>query len=180
MSKRKSKTLAIFLVIVLVLLIVGMVVSLLSHKQSDVDFSLVCNNQTLSADNAFYIDQYNVYVVDISISDYDVKVVPNYENDIVSFNVDHITRTLKDVPELTNYFIVDKKDDSFVVRFTKSLPDMLSEIYDGYTVENASHFSNYGTPILNLVVTEKNGANAIIPLLIDNVKIVFNYEHIAF
>lgn len=180
MSKRKSKKLATVGIVVLILLIVGALVSLVLHKSNVVGFDLICNNQTLSPEHAFYVDQGDVYIVNISVNSYDVKVVPNYNNDIVSFNVENITRTLKDVPDLTKYFITEKNEHSFVICLSKTLFDILSEIYTGYKVENVSSFCDYGTPILNLVVISQDGSEITIPLLVDNVNLTLNNSHIAF
>ena len=193
-AKRKKNTAwkAVVCVLLILLLLGGLFAVFRSCNITgqSFTFSLRYDGDKLHADTPFGIDldtNYRVEVADplgnaLSDGSFTVKIVARpTDNENLYWRVDDMVRTIKDLPELTDYLLVEKGDNYFVLRMSLDFPEMLQDIYGDLKVTQAPSFVKIDTPIFNLVVTSATGSFSItVPLRVQYWSVRLSPSHIIF
>lgn len=194
-AKHKKKTaIKIILCVLLVLLLLGGLLAVLRScngmRGTSLTFSLLYDGEKVKAGAFFAIDintDYKFEVVDplgkaLSDGSYNVKIVARTtDNENIYFKVDNMTRTLKDLPDLTEYLVAEKGNDYFVLRLSADLPELLQEIFGDLKIAQAPTFADIDKPIFDMVVTSATGSFSItIPLFVGRPSVSFDITEIVF
>lgn len=192
LRKRRNNIIAYVLLVLVVIAVIGFVARFTNGFTSDFKTFYVSVNgkDILTSANGYVVTSQDALSVDVKYTfafgqseakGYTVKIVPNKTDKDFSFSVDGDIHYFGSEKDLTNGFIIDKKDKSFTVTAKGNTPlEILQAVYP----ESELICENNGyKDMFSLIVTSYNGASSVkltFTLEVRVTGITFNREVIIF
>ena len=174
MSKQTGKTISKVLAYILVLLVFigvfGLIAKFTDGFTSDFKTFYVSVNgkDVMTSQNGYVVTPSEPLKVDVKYTfafnknetkGYSVKIVPNKTDEDFDFSVDGETRFFGDEKDLTNGFVIDKREQSFTVVPKGGTPlEILKAVYPENEVTCESKGYN---DMFTVIVTSYNGESSV-------------------
>lgn len=170
MTNKATKIITYILLILAVITVIGVVAHFTNGFTTDFKTFYVSVNgkDVMTSQNGYVVTPSEPLKVDVKYTfafnknetkGYSVKIVPNKTDEDFDFSVDGETRFFGDEKDLTNGFVIDKREQSFIVVPKGGTPlEILKAVYPESEVTCESKGYN---DMFTVIVTSYNGESSV-------------------
>lgn len=191
--KNAAKIIAYVLIVLAIVGIFGIIAKFTNGFTSDFktfyvtidgkDVMTTTNGYVLDKEEPMKVDvKYTFSSADAEVSGYSVKVIPNAALDKdFDFTMDGSIYSFQMEEDLTNGFIIEKSDDSFIIQPKGDITDILRAVYPDAEIDDCKE--NTYPDMFSLVITSYNGESKVVvnfAVIVEPTGVSFDKEVIIF